>query len=413
MFFQAKQTYFRLKYLRNKNFRKLPLKTLLAIRDFTKDEKATIFDGAVDINQTIARYPSAYLDQGVNITRGYAEGRWSPIALFLSVTDRCPCRCEYCYNSLNNDYSQELTLPEIKEIINTLKKHEPNLYQFCITGGEPTLRSDIVEIVETASKDYFTFLNTSGFGFTEELARELKAANLDSLKVSLDYHRPEFVNQRRGHPRAFETAVKAIRIAVKTGFYTMVGCVASREILDKNNFLHFVSFLDDLGVHNLKLYILKHSGRYYNQEGFSKEDEAILYSYHALINKNRKFKIKINNGVFYEAPENLGCVGGSAQIYINSDGTIKTCPFFNLTVGDIHEEKLEVILDRMRKFFGRPKRYCITEYVARQYKKELEELLVTQNMDKKIELFEKLPKTELPGAFKKLLSKKDDIISRN
>lgn len=68
-----------------------------------------------------------------------------PIQLIFFVTCRCNCQCVHCFywNELNQD-KEELTLEEIEKIA----KGIPRLLSLSLTGGEPTLRSDLPEIAE-------------------------------------------------------------------------------------------------------------------------------------------------------------------------------------------------------------------------------------------------------------------------
>ncbi|MBF0194856.1 MAG: 4Fe-4S cluster-binding domain-containing protein, partial [Magnetococcales bacterium] len=70
-----------------------------------------------------------------------------PWYLILYVTSRCNQKCNMCFywQELNNfKKSQEFTLDEYKKIAQNF----PDLFQLTITGGEPTLRDDLADIVE-------------------------------------------------------------------------------------------------------------------------------------------------------------------------------------------------------------------------------------------------------------------------
>ena len=55
--------------------------------------------------------------------------------------------------------------------------------QLTFTGCEPTLRKDLVELIEY-SKWFFTRLNTNGILLTESLCKELYNASLDSVQIT-------------------------------------------------------------------------------------------------------------------------------------------------------------------------------------------------------------------------------------
>ncbi len=73
------------------------------------------------------------LDTSISITQAY-----------LHVTQKCNLKCTYCYNSHNLNTTPELNTDQLKYIINKLK--EVGTKSIIITGGEPLLRKDIVEL---------------------------------------------------------------------------------------------------------------------------------------------------------------------------------------------------------------------------------------------------------------------------
>jgi MoaA/NifB/PqqE/SkfB family radical SAM enzyme len=73
---------------------------------------------------------------------------FSPVELnqvIFFITSRCNLRCQHCFNWQNLNTQGELTLEEIKKI----SKNTPNFQLLMISGGEPFLREDIVEVVKT------------------------------------------------------------------------------------------------------------------------------------------------------------------------------------------------------------------------------------------------------------------------
>src|ERR1700755_1169117 len=85
------------------------------------------------------------------------EGRGSiaetfgiPLAVLLEVTHRCPLQCPYCSNPVELDRaSTELTTAEWKKVLSELA--EIGVLQIHFSGGEPTARKDLPELVKHAS----------------------------------------------------------------------------------------------------------------------------------------------------------------------------------------------------------------------------------------------------------------------
>ncbi len=124
---------------------------------------------------------------------GMCERHKSHTALAnVVVTNRCHLSCWYCFfYAKEGEPIYEPTLPELKKIFENLRSQRPipaNAIQ--ITGGEPTLRPDIVEIIQLAKEAGFDQiqLNTTGInlGANPELAIKLRHAGVSTLYLSFD-----------------------------------------------------------------------------------------------------------------------------------------------------------------------------------------------------------------------------------
>src|SRR3569833_3391026 len=82
--------------------------------------------------------------------RSTAETFGIPLAVLLEITHRCPLQCPYCSNPVELDRSgKELTTEEWKKVLSELA--EIGVLQVHFSGGAPTARTDLVELVKPAS----------------------------------------------------------------------------------------------------------------------------------------------------------------------------------------------------------------------------------------------------------------------
>ena len=129
-----------------------------------------------------------------------------PSTIVFHPTARCNLRCKMC---VVNTYSfpKELTLTEIKKIIDQIAFFKPHFY---IAGGEPLLRRDLEKIIRYAKqKGLVTTLTTNGALLTAARTAKLVRVGIDGVAVSIDG--PKKINDQirgRGH---FEKAVAAVR----------------------------------------------------------------------------------------------------------------------------------------------------------------------------------------------------------
>ncbi len=131
----------------------------------------------------------------------------------------CNQRCIHCY-AAGQPLSevQELSTEQWKTVLQKLQ--QANIPQVTFTGGEPTLRSDLPELVEAAAW-FVTRLNTNGRLLTPELSRQLYEASLDSVQVTLYAADADAHNTLVGAP-GFEDTVQGIRNAVEAGLIVSV-----------------------------------------------------------------------------------------------------------------------------------------------------------------------------------------------
>lgn len=136
------------------------------------------------------------------------EGRW-----------HCNQKCLHCYaagQSLAD--APELSTQQWLDILRRLR--EANIPQMTFTGGEPTLRADLPELVD-AAQWFVTRLNTNGQLLTPELCAKLYDASLDSVQVTLYSADPTVHNALVGVD-GFDKTVQGIRNAVAAGLIVSV-----------------------------------------------------------------------------------------------------------------------------------------------------------------------------------------------
>ena len=154
----------------------------------------------------------------------------------------CNQKCLHCYAAgqpLSD--TPELTTAQWKEILAKLRA--ANVPQVTFTGGEPTLRADLVELVEVAQW-FVTRLNTNGRLLTPELCRRLYEASLDSVQVTLYSHDPAIHNALVG-AEGFDDTVTGIKNAVAAGLSVSVNtplCSLNED------YAATVRFVNGLGV---------------------------------------------------------------------------------------------------------------------------------------------------------------------
>ena len=150
----------------------------------------------------------------------------------------CNQKCLHCYAAGQPmGETPELSTEQWKTALTLLRK--ANIPQVTFTGGEPTLRSDLVELVQAAAW-FVTRLNTNGRLLTPELCAGLYEASLDSVQVTLYSAEGNIHNQLVG-VNGFNDTVQGIRHAVEAGLIVSVNtplCSLNTHYADTLRFAH-------------------------------------------------------------------------------------------------------------------------------------------------------------------------------
>ncbi|MEM0475882.1 MAG: radical SAM protein [Candidatus Norongarragalinales archaeon] len=115
----------------------------------------------------------------------------------LVVTNRCDLACWYCFfYRKRNEPVYEPSLAQIRKMLRRLKQQKPvacNAIQ--LTGGEPTLRDDLIDVIRLCKREGFEHvqLNTNGIRLSRdvELAKRIKEAGVGTLYLSFDGVTPQ------------------------------------------------------------------------------------------------------------------------------------------------------------------------------------------------------------------------------
>lgn len=238
------------------------------------------------------------------------------------ITNQCNYMCKYCIFSSNcKKDKNELDTKECIHIIDELHKNGFNILK--ITGGEPLLRKDIIDIIKYAKeKDMKVDISTNASLITDTLAIEIKKTNIDMVHVSLDGHNKAIHEEARGE-NTFDRTVRGIRKLVERLVYLRIGTVLFKE--NENHIEDIIKFVTDLEVNEIIFSIMEPCGRldgdYSNYITKSKDE---LKNEIKNLQTKYKGKIKINYN-WEENPILDICPAGKKFIFINNLGEVSRC----------------------------------------------------------------------------------------
>lgn len=206
-------------------------------------------DCMIGIFEAIARGEVVTSDQKPITIGEYAPYMTAPHRMDLMVSAmtrdgkwHCNQKCLHCYAADQKLADEkELSTEEWKTVIKTLQKAK--ISQLTFTGGEPTMREDLPELIQSA-RWFVTRLNTNGVRMTPELCSGLRKADLDSVQITF-YSSDADVHNKLVGAENYGKTVEGIRNTIAAGLNMSVNtplCTLNRDYKKTLEFLH------DMGV---------------------------------------------------------------------------------------------------------------------------------------------------------------------
>ena len=159
--------------------------------------------------------------------------------LRISLTDRCSLRCTYCMPEQGNEWLAKTSILALDEIVRIARVAAGDgITTFRLTGGEPLLRTDIVEVVGRLAalrgpdgRPVQIAMTTNGIRLPE-LLPALVDAGLDRLNISLDTLRPDRFRTLTRRDR-LDDVLDGIAAAAASGLRPLkLNAVAMRDVND-------------------------------------------------------------------------------------------------------------------------------------------------------------------------------------
>ena len=138
---------------------------------------------------------------------------FKPYLVALNLTKRCNLKCDHCYldaTTKSAGGTDELSTEECYTLINQIAEVNRGCL-LVITGGEPLVRPDILDIARHAVKlGFMVVFGTNGMLIDDRMAKELVEIGVMGMGISIDSLDPQKHNRFRGVPGAWEAALAGI-----------------------------------------------------------------------------------------------------------------------------------------------------------------------------------------------------------
>jgi MoaA/NifB/PqqE/SkfB family radical SAM enzyme len=278
-----------------------------------------------------------------------------PFLLVLSPTMRCNLKCFGCYAG-QYDKSEELETPLIHRVLNEAR--DMGTYFVTVSGGEPFLRRDLLDIF-AAHPDMYFQVYTNGTLIDGSMAKSLAQLGNVLPAISVEGWEEE-TNARRG-PGVFQKILAAMSHLREEGVLFGFSATATRQNSELIMSDGFVNFLAQQGCF---------LGWYFNYVPIGAKPTLELMPTPAQRIARRKRLMELRPKVpmiladfWNDGPLVGGCIAGDRYLHINCRGEVEPCVFVHFAVDNIREKSLAEILNS--EFFHAIRRrqpYCSNYY---------------------------------------------------
>src|SRR6187399_1753852 len=302
-----------------------------------------------------------------------------PYVVSWNLTYRCNLACEHCYLDAGGTPQvgtesfadrSELDTEGCFKVIDEIAAFAPECVTI-LTGGEPLLRRDILEIVRRAAeRGLWVVVGTNGVSITENVARRLAEAGARGLSLSLDALDPERHDRFRMVRGAWQNTVQGAEILNRTGLPFIVQTTAGShnfsELEAIADFAH-----DRLAAKVWNLYFLVPTGRgqFVSDITAAQYDEVLASLYRIQRKYDRRMLVNAKCAPHYiktvlentlrqgsgrdggetdPIPAQIrtysggagGCPAGTHYMGIRPNGDVTPCPYLPVFAGTLRSSSL-------------------------------------------------------------------------
>ncbi len=182
----------------------------------------------------------------------------APLRMDMALTFRCQNNCVHCYAGGPHE-TDELDTSQWKEAINRLS--DIGIFILTFTGGEPTLREDLPELLQYAqNKGMVTGLITNGRRLKDKnYVETLEKAGLDFVQITLESHREQIHDLMTDNKGSWSETISGIKNAVNSQIYTTTNSTLCKH--NAQDFLETIDFIKELKVAAFGCNSLIYSGK--------------------------------------------------------------------------------------------------------------------------------------------------------
>lgn len=274
----------------------------------------------------------------------------APLRMDLALTFKCQNDCIHCYAGGPHE-TPELSTVQWKSVIDKLS--EIGIFILTFTGGEPTLREDLPELLLYAqNKGMVTGLISNGRKLKDKAyVNLLEKSGLDFVQVTLESQKSEIHDKMTNAKGSWRETIEGIKNAVQSQIYVSTNTTLSKNNID--DFLSTIDFIKSLGVDAFGCNSLIYSGKATDaSQEFALSTEDLKTLLPRIRNKAQMIGLKF---LWYTPtqycnfdPVSLGlgvksCTAAMINACVGPNGDVYPCQSYFESLGNILAEPWEKI----------------------------------------------------------------------
>ena len=278
-----------------------------------------------------------------------------PFLVALNLTRRCNLSCAHCYldaGTRNNGEARELSTGEVRGILDGIADLSDET-MVVFTGGEPTLRRDLPDLISHATGlGLMPVLGTNGTLLDDDRLQALKKAGLQGAGISIDSLDPAFHDDFRGQQGCWDKAMAGIDACRRNGVRFQIHFSVTEE--NAHELDNMIAFAKSAKAFALNVFFLVCTGRGEKFSDISPETyEAVLGRVTRAAHDEQELIIRskcaphfkrmaleldpawpVTAAHGYEAG---GCLAGTRYFRVNPEGQVTACPYMEEPIGDLRQ----------------------------------------------------------------------------
>jgi MoaA/NifB/PqqE/SkfB family radical SAM enzyme len=296
----------------------------------------------------LPRKHGAYLARNPQMLPRIARSYWKLLVrkepvlrgVELAITYNCQARCRHCLQTeLIEPGRREFTISEIERTV--AECMDAGALYINITGGEPLLRPDLLEVIPRCRPDKVLLSIATNGILLGPMVDRLWKAGIRMVTVSMDSSFPDAHDEIRCFRGNYKALREGVDRAKRAGMKVFLNTIATRENIRSGDLLRMseqVRAMGDVLTVNLPYQV----GAWRHKKDAVLDDEEMKVY----------FRLLKEPHVRWEGTSNYltqGCPAGTEKVYISPYGDVFPCAVMHVSVGNVREKSFVEIYREMRR----------------------------------------------------------------